>query len=112
VDTHARNVVLRVAEALAKVESGEGGPDDFLVEVRGGEAALDNANREWKRLLFELSLNVDSALHPWPRPDCFDERAATMEAAVEASAPPGPNRIEASDRLGELARRIVAELVD
>jgi hypothetical protein len=32
--------------------------------------------------------------------------------AVEAWEPPGPNRVEATDRLRELARRIEAELVE
>jgi hypothetical protein len=84
VDEHLRRVAERVVVTAEAVSAGAAPARDLVEGAYAAEAALDNANGAWKRVLWDLALDTDAA--STTRPAHADEAAERL-AVLTAAAP-------------------------
>jgi hypothetical protein len=80
---HLRRLTRDVLEVAQEVEAGVRPPSDLVRVAYAAHGALDNEYPEWKKRLWDLSLDTDAVVDPWPPHASELERRYAVLAAAE-----------------------------
>lgn len=84
---HHERVLTRLLASAEAVEAGDAAPSHLVSEAHAAHDALDGAHADWRRLCWEMFLDVDYAAEMFLPNETVGPQVAQRRAVVSAAAP-------------------------